>query len=190
MPNPSACSFFLGVMVHMLCVMPIPHLSYYFGYCKLKKKQKLAKETQTSNYILEAWRDRGQVIRALGEAILLKVGLALAVRVSTSLWHSVLGTRDSHSLYLGVQILPKTWTFVTGIISADKWRLHNFLKMWNDEGNFVLLNWANQTVQRVSKFRDKQRLNVIGFSPWIYFFFSPFQSMIIRNWPCITYWHH
>lgn len=97
MPNLSAYCFFLSVIVHTLCVVPVLHLSYYFRYFKP------AKEAQTSNYILGlpgAGGDRGQVLRALGEAILLEVGLALAVWVSISLCHFVLGTSDSLSLYL------------------------------------------------------------------------------------------
>lgn len=175
MPNLSACSgFFLSVIVDTLCGVPVPHLSYYFRYCKP------AKEAQTSNYILGlpgAGGDRGQVLRTLGETILLKPTFCCGFGLSS------VGVHQTVPLCLGDQGLPlplltqecryspKAWTFITGTISVEEWRLYNFLKMWNDGGNFVVLIWTNQTVQRVSKFRDEQRFNVIGFSPWIYFFF-------------------
>lgn len=99
--------FFLSLIVHTLYGLPVSHISYYFRYCKLTK------ETQTNNDISGlsgAWGDTGQMLWALGEASLLKRGLALAMWVSISLCHFALGLGTApHPLYWGVQIQPKSW---------------------------------------------------------------------------------
>lgn len=160
--------FFLSLMVHTLCRLLIPHLSYYFRYCKPTK------ETQTNNDILRppgAWGDTGQMLWALGEASLLKRGLALAMWVSISLCHFALGTRDcspppllrsadiSFRLYLGpFQLTSECCTISPGCQMV--------------KGS--LSYWTGQTGQYggSANFRDKQETQCHWFQTLDLIFFT------------------